>query len=130
MAALSYIYEQIQAEIREIEKRGGKDNRLRLVIACSDGGPDSPEGVQMLAEKLGRLNAIVVGIGLTETAASVPIIYNTHYSHGDIARNINDLPALIAKYIVLEAIKLFPKNARENAKRTIEDLIAKFKNIK
>ena len=129
VAALSIIYGQIKKEMEEIEKRGAKDNRLRLVVACSDGGPDSPEGVQELAEKIGRLNAVVVGVGLTETAATVPIIYNTAYSRGDIARDINDLPALVAKHLVLEAVKLFPEKARESAKQIIEALIAKFKNF-
>ncbi len=130
VAALSYVYEQIQAEVGENEKRGKKDNRLRLVIACSDGGPDSPEGVHALAQKLGKLNAVVVGMGLTETAATVPIIYDTPYSHGDIAKDINDLPALVAKYIIEEAIKLFPDKAQYGAKQTIANAIAKFKNIK
>jgi len=102
---------------------------LRLVVACSDGGPDSPEGVRELAEKIGRLNAVVVGVGLTETAATVPIIYDTPYSRGDIARDINDLPALVAKHLVLEAVKLFPEKARESAKQIIEFSIAKFKNF-
>lgn len=130
VAALSYVYEQIKNEATEIEKRGGTDNRLRLVIACSDGGPDSPAGVQELAEKIGRFKAIVVGVGLTESAASVPIIYDTAYSRGDIAHDINDLPALVAKHIVLEAVKLFPDKMRENAKQIIENSLAKFKKIK
>lgn len=129
VAALSIIYNQIKEEAEEIEKQGAKDNRLRLVVACSDGGPDSPEGVRELAEKIGRLNAVVVGVGLTETAATVPIIYDTPYSRGDIARDINDLPALVAKHLVLEAVKLFPEKARESAKQIIESSIAKFKNF-
>lgn len=129
VASLSYIYEQIEGEIKNIEKSGVKDNRLRIIIACSDGGPDDAAGVQMLAEKLSRLNAVVVGMGLTETATSVPIIYNTPYSRGDIARDINDLPALVAKHVVLEAIKLFPEKARETARNILDDIISKFKNI-
>lgn len=127
MAALSYVYEQIKNEIQEIEKRGAKDNRLRLIIACSDGGPDNPAGVSNLAEMIGKLNAIVVGVGLTETAASVPIIYDTSYSRGDIAKDINDLPAIVAKHLVLEAINLFPEKAKESAKQIIERSLDKFK---
>lgn len=130
VAALSFIYEQIQNEIKDVEKRGAKNDRLRLIIACSDGGPDNPAGVQKLAEEIGKSNAVVVGMGLTETAAAVPIIYDTPYSRGDIARDINDLPALVAKHIVLEAIKLFPEKARDSARQVIENSIAKFKNIK
>lgn len=128
VASLSYIYEQIQGEIKNIEKSGAKDNHLRIIIACSDGGPDSAAGAQMMAEKLGKLNAVVVGMGLTETAASVPIIYNTAYSRGDIVRDINDLPALVAKHIIMEAIKLFPEKARESAKKMLDDIVRKFKN--
>lgn len=129
--ALSHIYEQIKNEIEENEKRGIKESRLRLVIACSDGGYVGAESkMRDLAEKLSRLGVIVVGMGLTETAASVPIVmHNPPHSRGDIARNINDLPALVAKHLVLEAIKLFPEKARENAKQIIESLIAKFKYL-
>jgi len=130
-AALSYIYEQIKKEITETEKRGVKDNRLRLVIACSDGGYMGAEGqMRALAEELHKLNAVVVGVGLTETAANVPVVmHNPPVSRGDIARDINDLPALVAKHLVLEAVKLFPEKARESAKQIIEASIAKFKNF-
>lgn len=129
VAALSYIFEQIEAEIQEVEKRGGRNNRLRMIIACSDGGPDSPTGVRELAQKLGRLSAVVVGVGLTETAAAVPVIYNTPFSRGDIARDINDLPVIVAKHLVMEAIKLFPEKTKDSVKGIIESAIQKFKNI-
>lgn len=129
VAALSYILEQIKSEIEEMEKKTGKkDNRLRLVVACSDGGPDDPAAVRELAGELGKLGAVVVGIGLTETAATVPIIYNTPHSRGDIARDINDLPAVVAKHLIMEAIKLFPERARDSVKGIIENTILKFKN--
>ncbi|MEK7067068.1 MAG: transglutaminase domain-containing protein [Patescibacteria group bacterium] len=130
--ALSYVYEQIKKEMKENEKGGGKDNRLRLVIACSDGGYVGAEGqMQALAKELHKLNTIVVGMGLTETAATVSaVMENPPYSRGDIVSNIDDLPAMVAKYVVLEAVKLFPEKARENARRTIESAIDKFKNIK
>ncbi|MBI2633297.1 MAG: hypothetical protein HYW78_02805 [Parcubacteria group bacterium] len=128
--ALAYVYGQIKKEIEENEKRGIKNNRLRLVIACSDGGYCGNDDVKMkaLAEELGKLNAVVVGIGLTETAATVPIVMNTEYSRGDIVRTINDLPIVVAKHIVLEAIKLFPNKAQESAKQIIENIIAQFGN--
>lgn len=129
VAALSYVYEQIKNEIQSTEKKGGKDNKLRIVIACSDGGPDDAAMAQKLAEDIGRLNAVVVGLGLTETAATVPVIYNTPHSRGEIVREINDLPAVVAKHIVAEAIKLFPEKAKESSKRLIESSIAKFKKI-
>jgi len=129
-AALSYVYEQIKKEIEDIKKRGAEDNRLRIVIACSDGEPDSPSGVRGLAEKIGKQNVVVVGMGLTETAKKVPIIFNTEFSKGDIAYDINDLPGLVAKHIILEAIKLFPEKAKENAQGIIKSALAKFNKIK
>jgi transglutaminase-like putative cysteine protease len=132
VTALSYVHEQIKKEIVETEKRGGKDNRLRLVIACSDGGYVGTENkMRLVAEDLHRLRAVVVGMGLTETAASVPIVMeNPPYSRGDIARDVNDLPALVAKHVVLEAVKLFPEKSRESAARIIEAAIAKFKKAR
>lgn len=129
VAALSYLYEQIKIERERTKESGVGDNRLRLIFACSDGGPDDPVKVQLLVEALGKLQAVVVGIGLTETAAAVPIIYNTSYSRGDIARTIDDLPIVIVKHVVLEAIKLFPAKAKVNAKKLIEDVLKKFKNF-
>lgn len=126
-AALSYIYEQIKTEIEDNKKRGFKENRLRIVIACSDGGPDDPASVQMLAEKLGELDAVVVGMGLTETAQAVPIIFDTPHSRGDIAYDINDLPALVAKHVVMEAVRLFPQKALDTAMSTLQNFIDKYK---
>jgi transglutaminase-like putative cysteine protease len=132
VTALSYVHEQIKKEIMETEKRGGKDNRLRLVIACSDGGYVGAENkMRLVAEDLHRLRAVVVGMGLTETAASVPVVMeNPPYSRGDIARDVNDLPALVAKHVVSEAIKLFPEKSRASAARIIEAAIAKFKKAR
>ncbi len=129
--ALSYVYEQIKSEKEEIEKSGSKDNRLRLVIACSDGGYIGTEGqMRALAEELFKLNVVVVGLGLTETAKSVPVVMNNPpYSRGDIIYNINDLPVVVAKHLVLEAVKLFPEKAEQNAKQIIESSLDKFKNI-
>lgn len=124
--ALAHVYKQIEAEIAEEQRRGIKKKQIRLVIACSDGGPDNPAGVHELVEALGKLGAVVVGMGLTESASSVPIIYTTPYSRGEVVPDINDLPVFIAKQVVLEAIKLFPEKAREGAKRFLETVIKKF----
>lgn len=126
VSALTYVLNQVETEIAQNTKKGGKDNRLRLIIACSDGGPDSPSGVQQAAEALGKLKAVVVGVGLTKTARAVPEIFDTPYSKGDIVYDINDLPALVAKYVVNEAIKLFPERAREGAKAIITKTLSKF----
>ncbi len=129
VTALTQILTQIRNEREKIEKKGGKDTRLRLVIACSDGGPDNPAHVRQRAEELGELNAVVVGLGLTETAQTVPMTYNTPHSHGEIVKDINDLPSVVAKYVVGEAIKLFPERARESAQQIIDASVAKFKHV-
>jgi hypothetical protein len=130
--ALGVIYEQIKDEIEENQKHNTKDNCLRLIIACSDGGYIGDDDIKMqeLAKKLGKLNAVVVGIGLTNTATNVKEVMTTDYSRGDIAQDINDLPILVAKHLVLEAIKLFPEKAKEDAKQVILNSLDKFKNIK
>lgn len=130
VAALSYVYLQIREEIEKEKKINNNKQRLRIVVACSDGGPDNAQKVQQCAKDLGELGAVVVGIGLTKTAATIPIIFNTPHSRGEIVADINDLPAVIGKHIVLEAIKLFPEKGREDAKRIIEKSIAKFDVIK
>lgn len=123
VAALTEIYEQISSEI-EIDP--SKKSRLRIIIACSDGMPDSPAGVQDLAKKLGKLNSIVVGIGMTETAAQVPIIFDTEFSRGDIARDISDLPAIVAKHVIMEATKLFPDRVKKSVEIVMKSILDKF----
>jgi len=99
---------------------------LHLVIACSDGYPDNDAGVKKLAEELGRLNAVVVGIGMTETAKAVKTIFNTEYSRGNRVEKMEDLPIVVAKHIITEAIKLFPKKSRQDARNAIASLLEKF----
>jgi len=127
--ALNVILGQIQTEKEETEKAGKKDTRLRIIIACSDGMPDSPEKVHEMAKILGEMGTLVVGIGLTETASQVPIIFNTPYSRGDIARDINDLPAIVAKHIVMEATKLFPEKTKMSYQKLIDSILAKFQRV-
>jgi len=129
IAALTQIYEQIKTEVAETEKQGKKDNRLRIIIACSDGYPDDERMVHQLASDLGKLNAVVVGVGLTETAAKVPIIFDTPHSRGDIARDINDLPAIVAKHVIMEAIRLFPDKSRESVESYVKSTLLKLKGI-
>ena len=129
VAALNYVYGQIEKERAQDETIGKAQNRLRLIVACSDGGPDDPTKVQEYAEALGKLGAVVVGVGLTDTARAVPEIYNTPHSRGDIVKDINDLPAVVAKHLVAEAIRLFPARAKESAKAVIEGVIAEFQRV-
>lgn len=127
VAALQMITRQIKEEIQEIERQGKKDDRLRIVIACSDGYPDNPAAVQSLAKHLGEMNALVVGIGLTETAAAVPTIFNTEYSRGELVPDIDRLPAVVAKYVIKAAISLFPERSKKSAEQIIASIIDKFK---
>ena len=127
--ALRYVFEQIKAEIAANEAKGIKEKRLRVIVACSDGEPNDPAMVQFMAEELGKLGCVVVGVGMTKSAKKVPIIFDTPFSRGDYAESINDLPAIVAKHLVLEAIKLFPEKERENARQMINSILAKFRNI-
>lgn len=129
VAALSHVYDQIT---QEIEESGGKaGNRLRIVIACSDGGyVGEEEAMRGLAQKLGETGTIVVGMGLTETAATVPVVmHNPPYSFGDIVEDINDLPAKVAEHIVGQSVKLFPGKTTEENERLIQETINSFKKV-
>lgn len=127
--ALRLLFDEITQEREQMEKAGKSDDTLRVIIACSDGEPDSVEGVHQMVDKLGQLNAVVVGVGMTETAAKVPLIFTTDHSKGDLARDINDLPAIVAKHVVTQAIKLFPEKSRAGYQRSIDTILAKFDNV-
>lgn len=128
--ALKHVYEQITAEEAVMAKHGGtKERRLRLVIAHSDGGPTDPAGVQFMAGELGKLGAVVVGLGLTETAESVKMIFDTPHSKGELVEHIDQLPAVVAKYVVAEAIRLFPRKAQEGAHQLIARTVEKFRHV-
>ena len=129
VAALLEIRDQIREEIQQLEKDEKRDDRLRYVVVCSDGYPDDAVKVQQIVKELGKMNAVVVGIGLTETARAVKTIFATQWSRGDVAADINDLPAIVAKHLVFEAIKLFPKKSQQNAQVFIEAILGRFKNI-
>ncbi|MEI6133106.1 MAG: transglutaminase domain-containing protein [Bacillota bacterium] len=129
VAALLHIYQQIQAEHEEIEHQGKADDRLRIVIACSDGYPDNAAGVRDLAGRLGQLNAVIVGLGLTETASAIPTIFNTPHSRGEVVQDINHLPAVVARHVILEATKLFPEKSKKSVEQMIASILAKFQAI-
>jgi hypothetical protein len=127
VAALSHVLRQIETERAEIEEQQKVDDRLRIVISCSDGYPDNPPAVQNLAGQLGQLNAIVVGLGLTETAAAVPAIFATETSRGEVVKDINHLPAVVAKNVILEATRLFPEKSKKSVDRIVASILDKFK---
>ncbi len=126
VTALQMIHHEISEEIKTVEATGKRDNRLRIVIATTDGYPDSVTGVHRMAEALGKQGAVVVGVGLTKSAKGVEQIYTTPFSRGDYAESIDDLPKIVAKYVILEAMKLFPEKAQEQNKRALEMLMRGF----
>ena len=128
VVGLQYFYNQIKKDRDEAERRGDKDDRLRIIFACSDGAPDSVEKVHQMVGALGKeLEAVVVGIGITESARAVPAIFTTDYSVGDIAENIDDLPIVVARHVVENAVRLFPEKASQSMKPQIEKILAKFR---
>ena len=132
VAAIQYIYGKIKEEKEEMARQGIEDNRLRIVIAYSDGGYVGAEAkMRAWAEKMSKLKVVVVGLGLTESAATVPaVMHNPPKSFGEIVSNLDELTAATAKHIVLQAIKLFPEKSRENAAQLIEETLDKFNIIK
>ncbi len=129
IAALTHYRDEITKERQEKEKKGEKDNTLRVIIACSDGEPDSAGGVHQLAEELGAMNTVTVGVGMTETAAKVPVIFDTPHSKGDFAKDLSDLPAILVKHVIVEAVKLFPQKNKAQYQKSIDALLAKFDKV-
>jgi hypothetical protein len=126
VAALSHVLRQIETERKETEEQNKTDDRLRIVISCSDGYPDNPPAVKNLAGQLGQLNAVVVGLGLTETAAAVPAIFTTETSRGEVVKDINHLPAVVARNVILEATRLFPEKSKKSVDKIVASILDKF----
>lgn len=128
VTAIQYIYQKIKEEKEEMARQGIEDNRLRVVVAYSDGGYVGAEAqMRDWAEEIAKLGAVAVGIGLTQSAASVPaVMHNPPKSFGEVVSNLDELTAATAKHIVLHAIKLFPEKARKNAEKLIEETLHKF----
>lgn len=128
VAAITTIYQKIKEEKEEMARQGIEDNRLRVVIAYSDGGYVGAETqMRAWAEAMSKLGVVVAGIGLTKSAATVPVVmHNPPKSFGEIVSNMEELTAATAKHIVLQAIKLFPEKARQNAEQLIEEVLHKF----
>lgn len=128
VASIQYIYQKIKDEKEAMAAAGTADTRLRIVVAYSDGGYVGAEAdMRSWVEALSELGVVVVGLGLTESAATVPIVmHNPPKSFGGIVSNMNELITATARHIVLQAIKLFPEKARQDAALFIEDTLRKF----
>ena len=132
--AMKYIYQEIRKELENkgIDVENGEtDNRLRFVVVFSDGefGREETEKTHQYAEALGKMGVVMLGVGLTKTANNIPVVFNTKWSRGDFTDNLNDLPAIVAKHLVQEAIKLFPEKARQQSQQVINAILDKFKNV-
>ncbi len=128
-ALLSRYRDQIVAEETALKEAGQKSDILRLLFVCSDGEPDDPTAVRSIASEIGTYNTTVVGIGITEAAAKVPVIFNTPTTRGDLARDINDLPVIVAKHFVSKAVELIPPSQRGVYAKSVANLLAKFNSI-
>ncbi len=132
--AMKYIYQEIRKELENkgIDVENGEtDNRLRFVVVFSDGefGREETEKTHQYAEALGKMGVVMLGVGLTKTANNIPVVFNTEWSRGDFTDNLNDLPAIVAKHLVQEAIKLFPGKARQQSQQVINTILDKFKSV-
>ncbi|MDF2378773.1 MAG: transglutaminase domain-containing protein [Candidatus Gracilibacteria bacterium] len=124
-AALASIYEQIKEEREMLKNEKKKDTRIRLVLACSDGGYIGNEAgqMQMISEQLANEGVVVVGLGMGEAARSVETVMNTQWSKGVLIPNVSDLPKIIAKSIIETVIQLFPEKSRSDAQHIIDTLL-------
>ena len=85
---------------------------------------------QMVAERSGSMSkdiavhdspTIVVGMGLTTSANTVPDIYTSPYSRGVLVPNIDDLPIVVAEHLVGALIKLLPEKVRDKKRAELKD---------
>jgi len=85
---------------------------------------------QMVAERRGTTSkdiavhdspTIVVGMGLTTSANTVPDIYTSPYSRGVLVPNIDDLPIVVAEHLVGALIKLLPEKVRDKKRAELKD---------
>ncbi|HFC77000.1 MAG TPA: hypothetical protein ENJ27_02115 [Candidatus Moranbacteria bacterium] len=133
-SAMAYIYQEIREELENkgvnVEK-GETDNRLRFVVVMSDGEFGNEETIKthQYAEALGKMGVVMLGIGLTKTANNIPTVFNTEWSRGDFTNNMNDLPIIVAKHLIQEAIKLFPEKSKKQSQKIIDGILNKFKKI-
>ena len=120
VAALSFVYEQIKSEIEtETKQQGGKkQNRLRLIIACSDGG----RTMRVKYRCWRRCSEIKRGSGggLTETATRFRLL--TRRTAAGIWRAILMICRFGCKASGIEAIKLFRKSEK-SATHMIESAV-------
>lgn len=127
--AMQYLHQTIKAEKEQMAQAGIDDTRLRIVIAYSDGGYVGDDEVTMRAwaEEMSKLGVVIVGIGLTESAASVPVVmHNPPKSFGEVVSSLDELVIATLRHIVIQAIKLFPAKAREDAEEQIAKILYKF----
>ncbi len=129
--ALAYVYNEIKDELikKDIDIEHGKtDNRIRIIILCTDGKFFDDENVYVrdYAKSLKRAGAVVVGIGMTKEARNIPVVFEDADCYGEYTDTVNDLPAIIAKHVVREATRLFPSHTREDTMRAINIFLEKF----
>lgn len=131
---LTYVLNQIKKELgineedsdEEIQKKLKKDKKLRLIFITTDGEPDKPALVHKLTEQLGNLGAVVVGIGLTEIGKKAELLYTTaNGCVGVVADSPQDIPRIIASFVIKKALELFPEKSGLYSQAIINETLAK-----
>lgn len=74
--ALGIIYKNALERKKELDAKGIVDDRLQIVFAFSDGGMSSKSEVQEMLRRLRDIGVVVVGLGITETASEVSVVYD------------------------------------------------------
>jgi len=122
--ALKQVFAQIVNEVDEKKLLGLKDNKLRLVIMCSDGQfVGGEEVVKKMLEDMGEMNVVIVGIGLGKEAKAVKVLFNNPpNSHGEVAEDLSVLPGILAKYVVGQAFRLYPEKKGKNTDALIKKI--------
>lgn len=129
VSALHGVINSIEEDRKSLKKLGKKEDRVRLVILCSDGGIMGEEEIaamQVLMEKLTEMGAVAVGIGLSPQATVIPTCFhNPPHSYGYTLDNIEELPLVVAQQVVARAIELMPSDKKAEAKHLMAEVMKK-----
>lgn len=131
--ALSHVSQKIRKDHEKMLQSNPEQKRLRLVFACSDGGylHDGDSMKQISARLHDEVpGAIVFALGLTKDARTVPAhmedTSEPKKHRGQLIENIQDLPIVVGKYVVSEALKLLPSYESEDVETKIDEIIKEF----
>lgn len=105
--------------------------KIKIAILTSDGQPDTSEipYIKSAIKELNELGVFVLGLGITENATTVPDIFKSAGANGKLVLNLKSLIPIVATEIVGRIVESFPSNRKNQIAQTLENRLAKLKNL-